>query len=89
MSIFNFAPEKLFCRLFAKIFERRSFINISRWPANSFPWTQKKITFCLSFDCDTEKDTAALPKIIEILECHDLKSSFAVCGQMVKENPQV
>jgi len=47
----------------------------------------KKIIFCLSFDCDNEQDADIFPALIKILQAHEIKSSFAVCGQMVEERP--
>ncbi|MBN2374463.1 polysaccharide deacetylase family protein [bacterium] len=60
---------------------------IHYWPENNFKWTDKKVTFCLSFDCDNKEDEDAFPCLMDILGYHNIKSSFAVCGQRVEESP--
>ena len=72
-----------------RLFQKRSFQAIHSWPVNKFPWTDKGVTFCLSFDCDNPTDAQAIPDLLNLLDQYNIKASFAVCGELVEEYPDV
>lgn len=68
-----------------RFFPKRIFQDLHTWPTQ-FPWTEKRVTFCLSFDCDNPADADALPALLILLRKFNLSASFAACGAMVEEN---
>ena len=74
-------------RYFLRLFPERVFLKLHEWPAPRFPWTDRKVTFCLSFDCDTPKDAEVMPTLLALLEQYHIPASFAVIGELVEEAP--
>jgi len=68
-----------------RFFPERIFQDLHTWPT-PFSWTDKQVTFCLSFDCDNPTDSDVLPALLSLLRKFDISASFAVCGAMVEEN---
>lgn len=66
-------------------FPERVFRELHRWPTQ-FSWTEKRVTFCLSFDCDNPTDADVLPALLSQLRRYGISASFAVCGALVEEN---
>lgn len=50
-------------------------------------WNGKRCGFSLSFDVDFEEDVRALPALVELLEQHGVRASFAVVGILVDKFP--
>lgn len=68
-----------------RLFPERVFQELHRWPTH-FSCTEKRVTFCLSFDCDNPTDADFLPALLSQLRRYGISASFAVCGAMVEEN---
>lgn len=45
--------------------------------------------YTLTFDCDFEKDIAALPHILDLLKVHGFKAGFAIIGKFVEKYPDI
>jgi peptidoglycan/xylan/chitin deacetylase (PgdA/CDA1 family) len=73
--------------LVGRIAPRLSFRAVNRWPGDRLPWTDAKGAVTISFDCDTERDVAAFPAILDILSKHGVRASFAVIGSLLRESP--
>jgi peptidoglycan/xylan/chitin deacetylase (PgdA/CDA1 family) len=50
---------------------------------------QKQGVTTISFDCDMPPDIDALPKLLELLNSHNIKSSFACIGKWIEKDPRV
>ena len=74
-------------RYLLRLFPEQVFLELHAWPAPRFPWTERKVAFCLSFDCDTSKDAKVMPTLLALLEQHHIPASFAVIGELVEESP--
>lgn len=49
----------------------------------------KKAIFSLSFDCDFDKDIAALPSVLQVLRHYGIKASFACVGIWIEKFPDL
>jgi peptidoglycan/xylan/chitin deacetylase (PgdA/CDA1 family) len=79
----HYAHNRYVARLL-RFFPDIVFQDLHRWPTQ-FLWTDKKVTFCLSFDCDNPTDADVLPALLSQLRRYGISASFAVCGAMVEE----
>ncbi len=71
------------------IFPMTTFQEVNAWPQSTgFPWTDRRVTMCWSFDCDIPEDTESLPALCNLLKEYDLPASFAVIGELLKKNPE-
>lgn len=50
-------------------------------------WGGKKACVTLSFDCDYPEDCEDMPAVIDMLDAHKLKASFAAVGHWVEKYP--
>ncbi len=62
----------------------QSFVRANSWPESSFPWTERRVAVCLSFDCDTPEDGESLPRLLSLLARFDIRASFAVVGELAE-----
>jgi len=68
-----------------RIFPRRFYQYIHRWPSDRFRWTDKTVSFTFSFDCDNIEDSDSFPFLCDVLDRYEIVSSFAVIGEIVEE----
>jgi peptidoglycan/xylan/chitin deacetylase (PgdA/CDA1 family) len=53
---------------------------------NSTFWGKYSCAVSISADCDLTEDTKAIPKMLDILNSHDIKASFACVGKQIEKN---
>ena len=85
----NFAVSHMHNRLaraYMKAFPQSAFVAAHTWP-DLMPQPSKSV-FCLSFDCDTEEDTRALPQLLDLLSQYNIQASFALIGELVERAPE-
>lgn len=67
---------------------RRLLFEIVHWQAGrGCPWTGKKVSVFLSFDCDCEEDVCALRPLLKLLGEYGVKAAFAVVGSLAEKFP--
>lgn len=76
-----------FARAYLKAFPKQAFLAAHTW-ADLVP-PQYNTVICLSFDCDTNEDTAAIPQLIDLLSKYNMPASFALIGEWVQEAPEI
>jgi len=79
-----FASNRYVNHLLGLLAPEASFLRANSWPGNSYRWTERPVTVCLSFDCDTPEDGEALPDLLDLLDRFDLQASFAVVGELAE-----
>ena len=52
-------------------------------------WQSKQACFSLSFDYDFREDVKATPAILEVLDKHGIKASFACIGKLIEQYPDI
>ena len=52
-------------------------------------WNGKKACLCISFDPDETKDVLAIPKLLDLLDRHKFKASFAAIGILVEQHTEI
>jgi len=67
-----------------RFFPCKAFLELHRWPCR-FPWTEKSVSFFLSFDCDNTSDADLLPELLLMLKQYGIPAAFAVCGELVEK----
>ncbi|MFZ5945154.1 MAG: polysaccharide deacetylase family protein [Bacillota bacterium] len=84
---FNFLINPNVSRITLSLSRKKAFKNIFT------PITVKdnsgKGLVTVSFDIDYEKDVLAIPKVLELLEKHKIKASFACVGIWAKRYPEI
>lgn len=85
--LLRYAQNRYVNRLL-QIYPELVFREVHAWP-EPFSWTDKRVSLCLSFDCDTPKDAEVMPHLLALLEKYQIPASFAVIGALVEETPAV
>jgi peptidoglycan/xylan/chitin deacetylase (PgdA/CDA1 family) len=69
-----------------RLLPRTSFRCANSLPGDCLPWSDARHGVTISFDCDTDRDLAAFPPLLEILGQNRVPASFAVIGSLLREN---
>lgn len=82
--------EKVIRRIIAVSFSApftKAYYSLNK--GNDKNWNGHKSCFTLSFDCDLEHDYEAMPLLLETLDKHSLKASFACIGKWIEKLPEI